>query len=114
MCRDLGIIPANYPDPLPMLSDPISSVKGVSVNSALDLQQETDLSVLVMLPDHPYPDQCVAIRQRSMTEFSNVFTSSNCLREMEGEPMKIHLCPEATPFAIHGARSIPFAWWDEV
>ncbi|ROT72287.1 hypothetical protein C7M84_009327 [Penaeus vannamei] len=36
------------------------------------------------------------------------------LKKMSGPPMRIHLQPGATPFAIHTPRPIPFAYRDQV
>lgn len=49
-----------------------------------------------------------------MEEFKDVFESSEELKPMKGEPMKIHLKNEYTPFALHASRNIPFAWRDDV
>lgn len=54
------------------------------------------------------------IRQELMEEFNDVFESTDELKSMKGDPMKIHLKKEHTPFALHTSRNIPFAWRDEV
>ena len=46
--------------------------------------------------------------------FPRVFSSSDTLRIMEGEPMKIELREDAVPFAITAPRTIPFCWREQV
>lgn len=54
-----------------------------------------------------------------MKEFKDVLVSkeelkSAPLKPMVGPPMRIHLKEDATPFAIHTPRSIPFAFQGQV
>lgn len=92
----LGIIPKDYPRPC--LQRPfISQI----VNSPCQTNIHDD-------------------RAKILQEFSDVFSSSTDthdlrkLRKMNGSPMKIHLKPDAQPFAIYTPRVIPLAWRDAV
>nr|XP_027211978.1 uncharacterized protein LOC113805212 [Penaeus vannamei] len=53
-----------------------------------------------------------------LQHFSDVLVSKTDLQttplKMSGPPMRIHLQPGATPFAIHTPRPIPFAYRDQV
>ena len=49
-----------------------------------------------------------------LEEFSDVFSSTEGLPTMKGEPMKIHLKEGATPSAIYTCRQIPFKLKEEV
>ena len=44
-----------------------------------------------------------------MDKFSDVFKTTEGLKEMKGPPMKIHLKENYEPFKITAARPIPFA-----
>jgi len=114
VCRDLGIVPARYPEPIQEVAAPSASANAVHVPASPRPVMKDDVSVLGLLPSNPTAEQRSSIRQRIVTEFTDVFTSSDSLREMDGDPMKIHLRPDAVPFAIQGARAIPFAWRDDV
>ena len=46
--------------------------------------------------------------------FSSVFDTSKQLKPMKGEPMRIELREDAIPYAVTAARSIPFAWKEQV
>ena len=54
------------------------------------------------------------MRNDLIEEFKDVFATSDQLKKMSGEPMKIHLNENVGTFAISATRSIPFAWRDEV
>lgn len=49
-----------------------------------------------------------------VAEFSGLFDQSGELKTMNGPPMQIELKEDATPYAVNGARPIPFAQRDEV
>jgi hypothetical protein len=49
-----------------------------------------------------------------LDEFADVFDFHGPLRTMVGAPMKIKLIQNAVPFAVNGARPIPFAQREEV
>ena len=53
-------------------------------------------------------------RKELLEEFNDVFNTTEELKTMTGEPMKIHLKENVETFAISTTRSIPFAWRDEV
>jgi hypothetical protein len=93
VCVELGLLPANYPEPIA-----IRSIQN-TVSSA----------------DEPVPIQPVnaddlpAIKEQLLKEFADVFDKGDILKTMSGPPMCIELQPDAVPFAVNGARPIPFA-----
>ncbi len=91
-CKRLGIVPPYFPRPMP-------------------LEQR---AAAVKFPANPTKKEVAKIRAELLEEFSDVFDSSEQLRTMTGAPMRIELKEDAVPFAVHGARPIPYAWRDEV
>ena len=62
------------------------------------------------VPANPTEKEVEVIKQKLMDEFSDVFTLDTELNIMKGQaPMKIHLKPDAKPFALYSARQIPLA-----
>ena len=53
-------------------------------------------------------------KKKLLEEYQDVFDTNNHLKKMSGEPMKIHLKEDSSPFAIYSARNIPHAWREEV
>ena len=110
-CRDLRIIPADYPAPAqPVLPDPLLT----SVRCAKTTASSAESLGLDSLPEQPTPQECRTIREKILADFADVFDSMDTLRPMVGSPMQIHVRPDAIPFAAHAARPIPFAWRAEV
>jgi len=60
----------------------------------------------------PSEEKVQSVRSALLEEFKDVF-STDTLKVMTGEPMTIKLKENYTPFAVHGARPIPYAWRDE-
>ena len=54
------------------------------------------------------------MRNALLEEFKDVFDTSNQLKTVLGELMKIHLNENVETFAISATRSNPFVWRDEV
>ena len=104
-CRDLHLIPANYPTQI--IPSPVE-VKPLSPPPA------SDISILGELPQNPTSEQREFIRQGLLSTFADVFFTEYGLRCMEGAPMKSHLNPDAQPHSVYSARPIPFAWHDQV
>ena len=91
-CRDLAIIPSRYPEAISRVAPVVASPPR----------------------DNPSPADRAKVREQLLIEFADVFSTNETLRCMEGPPMKIHVQPDAPPFAVHAARPIPFAWREEV
>ena len=109
-CLDLGIIPSNYPEPIYKEGPAQPQIQKATVDATqADLPEK-----LRDVPACPSTAQHTAIREYLMQEFSDVFSSENHLRVMEGEPMKIHIRSDAVPHALYSARTIPFAYRDTV
>lgn len=90
-CVNLGMVHENYPNPLPVN---ISSLKEQRTGETLDLETE---------------------RAKLLEEFADVFEqSSDNLPVMAGQPVIIELKEDAVPYAVNGARPIPYAQWEEV
>ena len=86
-CRDLAIIPDNFP----------KQIGKINVNPVISKDRR----------------QSSMLKQKLLDEYKEVFHCNNYLPCMNGDPMKIHLQKGATPHAIHGARTIPFAFQEE-
>jgi hypothetical protein len=96
-CRALGIIPEDFPNQIPLPKR----------------KQIAAVETKKPIPMEPSRKEIGRIRQDLLKEFANVFDSSTELKTMKGPPMKIELKEEAIPYAVHGARPIPYAWRDE-
>ena len=95
--RDLGFLPKDYPKPL-------YQVTALMSNTLMETADCLDLSDAKTIPSKlPEP------RQRFLTQFADVFTTDGSLRTMTGPSMTIELCDDAIPYAVNGARPIPFA-----
>ena len=98
-CERLGII-----------SFPLHSVSLQTLTST----QPLSASDSKMTDMDPSPEVVENLRQRLLTEFSDVFSDDRTLKPMLGSPMKIHLQPDAQPYAITAARQIAFSLRDQV
>jgi len=63
-------------------------------------------------PD-PSSSQIAAVRDSLLEEFADVFNSEE-LHPMSGDPMEIQLHPDAKPFCLTTARTLPYAFRDKV
>ena len=54
-----------------------------------------------------------ALEQKLLSDFGDVFDEEGPLKTMSGPPMSIELLPDAVPFAVSGARPIPYALRDK-
>ena len=129
--RDLGILPPHYPRPhTPDLSccktdaAPRASCLKTTVTRAPEPPADTPESASIpasCTKRKPTPSMSPAeAKAFFLKEFSDVFKSSKDFQDgqlfkpMRSKPMKIHLKPDAKPFAIHAPRAIPIAWRDKV
>jgi hypothetical protein len=118
----LDILPDKYPLPIHGPANNAVSyasvVKGSSGTSSVTKQDNSRSSLpdnsarLSTIPDASIP----AYRQQLLQEFSDVFASADDedLRPMVGDPMKIHIKPDAVPVAITAARNVPIPLRSEV
>jgi hypothetical protein len=97
-CRALGIIPEDFPHPIPLPKR----------------KQMAAVETKKPIPMEPSRKEIGQIRQDLLKEFPNVFDLSTELKTMKGLPMKIKLKEDAIPYAVHGAQLIPYAWRDKV
>jgi hypothetical protein len=59
--------------------------------------------------------QIKLIRDKLLNEYKDVFSPGNTLTILKGEPMRIELNENYTPYAVHAARPlIPYAYRDQV
>ena len=96
-CKELAIIPPGFPKPILAVTH---------VNRCAELT----------LPTLTSPS---AARDFFLWEFSDVLVSKKDLqtaplKKMVGRPMRIYLKDNATPFAIHTPRPIPYAFQSQV
>ena len=99
-CRDLNLIPANYPTQF--TPSPVE-VKHVSPPPA------SEIGIFGELLQNPTSEQRESIPQGLLPTFADVFSTEDGLRCMEGAPMKIHLNPDVQPHSVYSARPISFA-----
>lgn len=93
VCVELGLIPPCYPEPFminTVVAIPPPPIQPIDVS---------DVSVL---------------EQKLLADFADVFDKEGPLKTMSGPPMSIELLPDAVPFAVSGARPIPYAQRDKV
>jgi hypothetical protein len=82
-----------------------------------DVQVSTCLTVqdiIRTVSDEPSPEVIQQIHDQILTDFSDVFSDENVLKPMHGQPMMIHLKPNAKPFALTAARQIAFSLREKV
>ena len=96
-CRALAIVPPDFPKPI---------LKVTHVNRCAQFPASALTSP-------------AAAKDYFLCHFGDVLTSKSDLQDqplkkMTGPPMRIHLKPGATPFAVHTPRPIPFALRDQV
>ena len=106
--RDLGLIPRNFPEPLPLSVDQVATPPSSS-SSPPDWNWLSSLSVAD-------PAHRSRAHTQLLTEFADVlrdpadFTDEDVLPPMRGPPMTIHLTDDAQPFFQSAARPMPYAW----
>ena len=66
------------------------------------------------ISETPSESDIQTIKAKLITLYSDVFDRSGTLKPMTGEPMKIHVRPNAKPFALSSARQIPYGLRDQV
>ena len=94
-CVDLGILPPQFPAPIS------TSVHQINCPPALP-------------PKNSKPSDVSALKEQLLNEFADVFDGAGPLKTMSGPPMIIELLPDAVPYAVPGARPIPFAQREQV
>ena len=97
---DLGWISPNWP--LDMLQ-----IRAVKTKDSVSSGPVSSSDTVSSDPEKP------ATKESLLNEFSSVFNEEE-LPPMNTTPMKIKLKPDAVPFKVNGARSIPFAFRDTV
>lgn len=70
--------------------------------------------ILTTVGDEKSQEVIQRIYDHVMTEFADVFSDDKTLKPMLGEPMKIHLQPDAQPYALTAARQVAFALRNQV
>ena len=104
VARDLGILPDDYPTPLPLCAKAVhSQVSDTSWDWSNGIDQAT-------------PTQHAHAHEQLLAEFADVlrdpadFTDEDVLPPMRGPAMTIHLTDDAQPFFQSAARPMPYAW----
>lgn len=109
VCKDLGIIPENFPTQIKNSETEKNSKHTVNQRTIVNRNVQR-----VTISENPTLEERKNIRSQLLEEFHDVFDCHQELKTMEGEPMKIHLSDEAQPFSVHTPRSIPYAWREQV
>ena len=97
-CKALGILPANYPVPLP------------TVSASVDPQRQTPTTTVSV--NTATIGTSLSVTEQLMTSFPTVFDGQ--IRVMQGEEFHIAIEDTAKPFCVHTPRTIPFAYRDKL
>ena len=114
VCRDLGIIPNDYPKQVCAMKHTCSQLSRPKNVTEHTTPPKSSRAKHTPLNTMDASDRRSHARKELLEEFNDVFNTSDELKTMTGEPMKIHLKEDVETFAISTTRSIPFAWRDEV
>ena len=114
VCRDLGIIPNDYPKQVCAMKHTCSQLSRPKNVTEHTTPPKSSRAKHAPLNTMDASDRRSHARKELLEEFNDVFNTSDELKTMTGEPMKIHLKENVETFAISTTRSIPFAWRDEV
>lgn len=107
-CRDLGLVPMDFPHHATVAGATASDVGNTSTDSTPPRPTS--------LPFPPLEENVPRLEEWLLCHFSgSTFdTNRSPLRVMAGEPHVIHLLPEAKPYACHTPASVPRHWEAEV
>ncbi|QQP51889.1 Uncharacterized protein FKW44_013375, partial [Caligus rogercresseyi] len=116
-CKALDILSKHFPHPPPKTRT-LFNVQTKKQESYTEIWPDRS-SWLETLPDQdPSPDLMNEVSQHLLQRYATVFDDSTELRPMKGaqvgNPMKITLKKNYTPFAIHVARKIPLVFEKQV
>lgn len=89
-CKSLGIVPQNFPTPIPLDEQKIATIQTTKNRAAVTS-----------------PEEIKKMRECFLREFEDVFKTDGTLPAMSGPPMRIELRPDAVPYATKGV--IPVA-----
>ena len=114
VCRDSGIIPNDYPKQVCAMKHTCSQLSRPKNVTKHTTPPKSSRAKHTPLNTMDASDRRSHARKELLEEFNDVFNTSDELKTMTGEPMKIHLKENVETFAISTTRSIPLAWRDEV
>ena len=100
-CRNLGILPPNYPEPIKLHAENNRSISGIVVSN-----QRSEFKI----SHSPSPNELDRIKQTLLNKYEDIFNIDGQLRKMSGTPMKIFLCENMEPFALSSPCQIPFSY----
>ena len=98
----LKIVSPEYPKQISALSTEVQAESPVSLDGFDEI------------PNNPSPSQMKEIEAKLKSMYSDVFDSSEELKLMDTEPIRIHLKDEAKPFCLTAPRTVPLAQRDAV
>ena len=99
-CQDLKILHECFP---------------LQINAIESDRTKDEIKYLIEnLPEKPTVEEITAIKEQVVALFPDVFDKTGKLKAMAGTPMKIHIKPGATPFALSTARQIPIPLREKV
>ena len=107
-CIDLGILPANFPEPIGESREVRQVSKAVGWFSP-----KVEVSKLGPIPDEPSEAEVSRLRDKILELYPDVFCETK-LSTMRCKPYKIELTPDAVPIQCTTARAIPVALRDSV
>ncbi|XP_066969139.1 uncharacterized protein [Macrobrachium rosenbergii] len=111
-CKKLGLVPETFPNHAPF-SDSAPTAASATHTSVEATDQSARPSTI---PFSPTEENITRLEDWLLAHFSS--TTFNTEREplpvMEGKPHRIHLLPNAVPYACHTPASVPKHWEKEV
>ena len=105
---DVTILPSTFPYPMVNLTQPnpsVSSIKDKPVPRTAPPRRPTKM------PFEPVPENVPKLKKYILDQFaSSTFNRSAPFPEMKTPPARIHLKPDAIPYARHTPIPIPHHW----
>ena len=104
-CKELGLIPDDFPNPLPLIAAVVEN-EGTS----------EEVTRPAVIPFQPLEENAAQLEQWLLRHFSaTTFNTERFpLKTMKGPPHRIHLKEGARPVACHTPASVPKHWQEEV
>ena len=125
-CRDLGLIPKDFPRQIPDAGSTIGRIRestGATSVATVQCHMQPLAPAPLPAPSSPLPLSADTspseARQYFLREYADVLVKKDDLHKtplqpMSGPRMRIHLREDAQPFAVHTPRLIPRAYQDHV
>ena len=110
-CVELGLVPHDFPNPLPLAAAGIENATTENGN-----REEIVVERPAVIPYQPLEENAAQLEQWLLRHFSDTTFNTDRvpLRVMKGAPHHIHLKENAKPVACHTPAAVPKHWQAEV